>query len=173
MLYDKINRQEKTKKSWTLPVLTAVCVLVIGAVVALGIWAILYHVQYQNFVSNLSEATYYAYENECLRAEVDGQEIRVSGANAYDIYTYITVYGSGKQKKLTADETKCILLDYGNGTIMRLWKLETITSEGQKRSSLYIELTGEKGYRYSYVTDEVSFDAVKIRYLTLKDNEPW
>ena len=169
MMYDKINRQVKAKKDFRLPALMVVCIGVAAMVIGIAVWAVVYHVQYQNFVSTLSQATYFSYENNCLKAEVDGQEIRVSSENAYQIYTYITVYGASKKQKLSLDEADCVRLDYGNGTVMKLWK--TKGEKGQNR--LYIELSGDDDYFYSYSTNEVDFEAIKVRYLTLKDNELW
>lgn len=168
-LYDKI-RPQVNRRHWKLPMLVGICVCTLTVVMALGVWAVKYHNDYMDFVAKLSESTNYAYKHNCLQAEIDGKLLRISGENAYHIYTYITVYGSGRTERRVLDEADSVLLNYGNGMTLRLWELP---KEEEKKSRLYLLFEDAAGDQYSYSTDEVSLDSIKVRYLTLRDNEYW
>ena len=169
-LYDKVRPQANQRRHWKLPVLAGICVCILGMAAGLGIWAVQYHKDYMDFVAKLSEGTNYAYEHNCLRAEVDGEQLRISGENAYYIYTYITVYGSGKVERRAMEEADSVLLDYGNGMSLRLWDLPKKENEKKR---LYLLFEDAAGGQYSYSTDEVSLESIKVRYLTRKDNTVW
>lgn len=70
----------------------AVAVLVIGLVVYAG-W---YQLRFRSFLRDLSDSTTFAYENDCLYAEMDDREALISGDNVYIIYRLITNAGPGR-----------------------------------------------------------------------------
>lgn len=95
----------------------AVAVLVIGLVVYAG-W---YQLRFRSFLRDLSDSTIYAYDNHTLRAEGNGQSVRVSGDNAYAIYRGMSAWSpTGLPRRLPAGEAD-LALDYGEGTCLQVW----------------------------------------------------
>lgn len=92
------------------------------SVVAVRLWRFVgVRPKFYQFVSALSDSTIYAYDNHTLRAEGNGQSVRVSGDNAYAIYRGMSAWSpTGLPRRLPAGEAD-LALDYGEGTCLQVW----------------------------------------------------
>lgn len=170
-MYEKIRVIPKKKNDKFLRIVIAGVVIFVGLVAATMIWLSGYFSRYQKFVGKLSESTVYAYDNRCLRADVDGQSLWVNLKNDYNIYTHITVYGVGSEKHVLPDSAPDVYLDYGNGSSLSLWDIEP--SGNSSVHKLFLHYEDQTGYSYSYTTDELSLETLKVKYLLVKTNHPW
>lgn len=164
MIYDNILRVPDRKKDRSLTAGIAACVIILLLAAAAVIWVMGYHQRYVKFVAGLSESTTYAFENHCLLAEVNGQRLKVNGGNAYKIYTYISSSGSGREEKKKSPDGADILLDFGNGTRLGLWKAEKKTADG-KKEKLLLSFEDAQGKLYTYSSSEMSLETLQVRYL--------
>ena len=88
-MYEKVSRPERRPRRGRG---IALGIALAAAVLAIGVWllsvfgVLSVRPKFYQFVSALSDSTIYAYDNHTLRAEGNGQSVRVSGDNAYAIY---------------------------------------------------------------------------------------
>ena len=165
-LYENVRKDQKTKKdTWVYVVMAAaVCLLVIG--IAVGAWVLGYQKRFTKFISNLSNSTTYAYNNNSMTAEIDGQTIEVSAENMYGIFAYLSLNKSGRESsKPPAGDA--VTLDYGNGAILKLWDMPA--EEGHH--DMFIHYTDAQGYTYSYISYKTTLETVVVRYLTYGNDE--
>ena len=118
-----------------------------------------------DFRSDLSESTVYAYENDCLRADVDGQAIRVTGEHIYDVYQFMCVRGLGRDLLYTP-RGEPVTLDYGDGALLRMWP-------DKEATGMYIRFDAADGRRYRFHSFDMRLNDVVSRYLSLSQNTPW
>ena len=121
-IYDHVTPFEKRRRfSKEKLILYIVIVLVILFIVGFILVRLAgYQSRVREFRSLLSNSTVYAFDNDCLRADIDGQSIRVSGEHAYDIYQFMSVRSLGRNALFTP-RSEPVTLDYGDGSILRLW----------------------------------------------------
>ena len=161
-LYDNIRKDAKTGRD--MPLTIIVTTLIVGAVVLLvvGGWYIGYGRRFMKFVSNLSNSTTYAYENESLTAGIDGRQYRVSADNMYGIYSYITFNRTGRESS-EIPEGEPVVLEYGDGSVLMLWdQPEEKTAGGH---CLFLHYTDVDGKVYSYISYKTTLDTIVTRYL--------
>lgn len=170
-MYEKIEKNPRVKSDRVLRNMVLACVLVLALAAVMLIRAAGYFSRYQEFVGKLSDSTVYAYDNRCLRAEVEGQSLWVNLKNDYGLYTHITVYGVGVEKHSTPKRAADVELYYGNGSSLKLWDMEASGSAGAH--SLFLHYEDETGYSYSYVSGEVDLETLKNKYLLVKTNRAW
>lgn len=171
-MYDKVQPRRKSRRNGPLIIAAAVCMAVILTVFGLLAWSIRYHWRFQRFIGGLSNSTTYAYDSNSLMAQVDGARLCISGENTYHIYSYIISGGMGRVVR-TLPEEEGVLLDYGDGTRLRLWD---VASEGYgaiRERSLLICYEDAEGSIYAYATDKLTLETVQTRYLSLRGNAPW
>lgn len=123
-MYEKVSRPERRPRPGagdSLGIALAAAVLAIG-VWLLSVFGVLsVRPKFYQFVSALSDSTIYAYDNHTLRAEGNGQSVRVSGDNAYAIYRGMSAWSpTGLPRRLPAGEAD-LALDYGEGTCLQVW----------------------------------------------------
>lgn len=123
-MYDQIlpqgqHRAKSGKVKLGLIVALAVVVLVLCIAPAVRILAHQY--TYKQFVSSLSEQTNRAYYKGDLRAEVDGASLRITGDNAYVIYSAMSALGAGQIAGAPPQEEPDARLYYGTFATMDLW----------------------------------------------------
>lgn len=160
-LYMNVRNDSRTRKDtwiWTIMV-TVVCVFVIMGVVV--IWFLGYHGRFSKFVSKLSDSTTYAYNNDGLTAEMDGEVFKVSDENMYGIFGYLSLSKSGRESR-KVPEGEPVTLDYGNGSILKLWDM----SADGRHHNLFVQYTDPAGDVYSYISYKATLDTVAVRYLT-------
>lgn len=159
-MYEHINKK-KPAGSIRMVLLLIACVLIIAAVLALIIWSGFYITGYRDFVADLSNSTYYAYQNNSLYAINGPDKIRIKTENIYLIYTRITDAGSGRIGKMPAEEPEVTLV-YGDGSYMELWMVELENSRTERTQGLFISYVNSKGERYSYDSDKLDIDSLPL-----------
>lgn len=170
-MYEKIRVIPKKKNDKVLRIAIACALIFLGLAAVTIIWFSGYFSRYQKFVGKFSDSTVYAYENRCLRADVDGQSLWVNLKNDYNIYTHITAYGIGAEKHVLPDSGPDVYLDYGNGSSLSLWDIEP--SGNGSAHKLFLHYEDLTGYSYSYTTDELNLETLKVKYLLVKTNHSW
>lgn len=171
-MYARVLAHRQPRRSRTLTVTGAICaVLLLTVVVMVGI-ALRNQLRFWNFVGNLSDGITYAYENDCLRAEVDGTQIRVSDKNMYKVYNYIVQGKAGREQRKLPQEPCGASLDFGNGATLRLWAVDAKDSSGRSKN-LLLSFQDPEGNTYSYTTSKLLLENFTTNYLYPGSNEPW
>ncbi len=165
-LYANIKRKEPKHKDKLFLGATALALCLMAAAIISVIWFLGYHGRFTDFVGNLSASTTYAFKNDCLTAKVKGRTFKLSEENMYGIFTYLSLNKSGRESK-KIPEGDPVELDYGNGTMLRLWDIPV--EDG--RHYLYIQYTDIKGKIYAYISFKTTLDTVVSRYLTYGNEE--
>lgn len=171
MLYEQVKGGRKPKGNQLLWMILAVCLVLLGIAIALILWSCRYQLRYRAFVSDLSNSTVYASKNHCLRAESDGQTVRLSTENAYKVYVEIVSAGPGRLGKAPGEEPAAVL-DYGDGSRVEFWSVKLVNSSTDREYGLFLRYTSQEGKTYAYDTDRVSLEKM-AQYLRLLSNEPW
>ena len=136
----------------------AVAVLVIGLVVYAG-W---YQLRFRSFLRDLSDSTTFAYENDCLYAEMDDREALISGDNVYIIYRLITNAGPGRLGAVP-DEEPDVVLEYGDGSFLQLWSVTLVNSSTDREYGLFLRYVNQQGKSYAYDTDRIFLEHMTAR----------
>ncbi len=168
-LYDRVKRDQKTKKDVGvyLPLALAAGFLIVAVIFVA--WFIGYQKRLSKFIANLSNSTTYAYANDSLIAEVNGKTYRVSEENMYGIFSYLSLNKSGRESG-KAPEGEPVVLDYGDGTTLRLWEMPE--KEGAKgHHDMFIQYTDAGGNTYSFISYKTTLETVVVQYLTYGNEE--
>ncbi len=120
------------------------------------------------FVGDLSDSTTYAYQHDCLRAELDGQSVQVSGDELYQIYAVISNAGPGRLG-WAPEEAPAALLDYGDGSYMQLWSVKLDNSSTSREYGLFLRYVDQEGRAYAYATDQLSLGEVTVYLAPSRD----
>lgn len=171
-MYQKMKAYRRSKGNTPLVLAGLCCLVIVTAVIGLIVWAGLFRLRYWDFVEDLSNSTVYACDQDCLRADIEGQAVRVTGDHAYMVYNLISGAGPGRVQKQLPDEEPAAVLDYGDGSRMRLWSVKLVNPSNDREYGLFLEYVNREGKRYAFDTDQLSLDSV-TRYLTLPQNGPW
>lgn len=169
MMYDHV-RPGRRKHEAVLPVMVVVCVLLMAAVVGLFLWSLRYHQKYQKYVGALSAGTQYAYYHEGLGVQMDGETSVIVGENIYKIYSYITVGGAGRVKSEYPEEEPRIRLDYGDGSSLRLWEVDSEGYRPMRDRSVFLLYENAAGETYAYQTPRLSLETIKVNFLGACNN---
>ena len=102
---------------------------------------------YKQFTENLYQSTMYGVENDCLRAEYQGESTKLSEKNALHVFSAIAS-SRFKNHKNDYDKTDEMTLDFGNGDRMWLYKQDSTTVV-----ICYIYADGD---RKDYITTEIT-----------------
>ena len=165
--YDMVTPPEKRKNSsrekLILSILLALVVLLSVGFVLVRLAG--YKTRVREFRAQLSESTVYAYENDCLRAEINGQSIRVTGEHAYDIYQFMSVRSLGRNTLFTPSGEPATL-DYGDGSVLQMWP-------DRKASGIYLRFQSAGGKTFLFHSPDMRLNDIEGRYLSLSKNAPW
>jgi hypothetical protein len=112
----------------------------------------------------------YAYENDCLRSYVNGDDVWVEQDHIYKLYNSITGAGSGRVTAVPEGEPD-VLLDYGEGSTLSIWRVMLTNANHTTSPGLYLLYEGRNGTRYGYDSSKLS--TAPLIYLSLIDNRPW
>lgn len=123
-----------------------------------------YKTRVREFRAELSNSTIYAYDNDCLRARVDGGDVRVSGEHTYDVYQFMSVRSLGANALFTPTES--VTLDYGDGAVLRL-------SEDRDGNGMFIRFTAADGKVFRFHSRDMRLRDLVGRFLALSKNAPW
>ena len=155
-------------------VILLVCIgAAVAAVAVSAVWFGGARPRFYKFVGGLSNATIYAYEHDSLHASVQGRELRVSGENAYGIYNYLSALGPDTEKRSEPKIQADVLLDYGDGSLLRVWEVYLGNDNGFERYGTLFSFQGSDGSRYIYRSSRIRLGNILTRFLGDEGNEPW
>lgn len=167
-MYDRILTTRKPRRDKVLAVTGTMCAMILLAVLVLVGVSLRNQLRFWNFVGNLSDGITYAYENDCLRAEVDGTQIRVSGKNMYKVYNYIVQGKAGREQRQVPQEPCGASLDFGNGATLRLWAVDAKDRDGK---NLLLCFQDPEGDTYIYTTSKLLLETFTTNYLYPGNNQ--
>lgn len=149
----KDNPKKPRRHGWLLALLAAVLVLiVIGVKISLPL--IYNYAVYPDFTESLLSSEYYAYQNDCLRAEIDGQSVHVGRENIGPVCVQLILNPPDQLGFVTPDREAELLLDFGDGSVLRLWT-DTLRG-GEEGKAVRFLFEGADGSRYHFLTDNIS-----------------
>lgn len=167
-LYENLKKDTKTERDVSMTVIVAVLLLLAVVLGTAAFWYLGHNRRFMVFVSNLSNSTAYAYENESLTAEIDGRLYTISPDNMYGIYSYIALNKAGKESR-NIPEGEPVVLAYGDGSVLQLWnQLDDRRAGGY---SLFLQYTDTDGKTYSYINYKADLETIKTRYLMYGNTE--
>lgn len=172
-MYDQIlpegeHRAKSGKVQLGLIVTLAVVVLALCMVPAVRI--LVHQYQYKQFVSSLSEQTTRAYYKENLRAEVDGVSLRITGDNAYVIYSAMSALGAGQIAGAPPQEEPDARLYYGTIATMDLWDVP-LSGDGGRSRGVYVEFHSDE-VDFSYILNGTDMNYL-MKALSPEKNPLW
>lgn len=165
-LYDKINKNGKSKKDTKFSVFVFVFIIIVLAVIGSLAWNIGYHARYLDFINKFSESIAYVNDNDSLKVYKDGKVLKLSEENFRGFNNYMTIYGSGKESN-KIPEGEPVTFDYGDGSLLKLWDIAA--DKYSKRNGVFVQYTDKEGKIYSYISYKITYETIVTRYL-LYDN---
>ena len=160
-----VSRQ---KKSMGLPIAAGIVLLLVLPVVAVFIRSALYLSSFQTFVSELSDATVYAFQDEGIQVtDREGERYSVRGKAIYVPYSLISQAGPGQPQRTPPDQA-CVTLEYGDGSRLQLWEVPVRNSRRSARYGMLICFESAAGERFLYDTDMVRLPEVERGLLSGK-----
>ena len=166
--YDMVTPPEQRKKrSREKVAVIAVAALVIVLLAGFIILRLAgYKARVREFRMQLNHSTIYAYDNDCLRADVAGAAVRITGDHAYDVYQFMAVRSLGANALFVPRDTPDVTLTYGDGAVMELW-------EDSSERGLYLRFTDADGRVCRFHSRDMKLSDLIARYLAPAKNEPW
>ena len=154
------------------PLIAAVllCLAAAAPVVYLIFSSVIYQRGYREFVYQLSVSTVHATDHNTLKAEQNGDTVRVSHQNAYTIFALFTEEHP-KLRRETPGDAPDLILDYGNGAVMECWEVR-LEDTASRRHGVFWCFTGPDGKVWMYDTDAFNIQAL-LRPTALSQNGPW
>ncbi len=124
-----------------------------------------YKTRVRDFRIDLNNSTIYAYNNDCLRARVEGDDVHVSGEHAYDVYQFMSVRSLGANALFTPRQGG-VILEYGDGAVLRLW-------EDKDGKGMLIRFDSADGDVCRFHSRDMRLRDLVGRFLALSKNAPW
>lgn len=133
----------RRSKLWIL-ITVALVPFIIAALIIINL--VIISNGYKQFTEDLYQSFQYGVENECLRAEYQGEATKVTEENASHVFFSISSshFVTYKEDYETTDK---MLFDFGNGDMMWLYK--------QDSSTVVIHYIYADGVEKVYITTEV------------------
>ena len=165
--YDMVTPPEQRgKRSREKAVILAVLTLLVVLAAGFTILRLAgYKTRVREFHMALNRSTIYAYNNDCLRAELDGTAVHVSGDHAYDVYQFMCVRSLGVNA-LFVPGGAAVTLSYGDGAVLELWPDRT-------ERGMFLRFTDAEGRVCRFHSRDMRLNDLCRRYLTLSKNAPW
>ncbi len=154
-LYDAVDRSgpgRKKEKTLRKPLLIAAAVF--AAVIALGVWACRYQLQYRACFSALTDATRHARGSGAFTVTVDGAAVSADANDLSDLLRLISMAGAGRTGTAPADPP-LITVDYGDGTKLDIWQVPLENSTNDWTEGPFFRCTFPGGKTYGYDTDQI------------------
>lgn len=154
-LYDAVDRSgpgRKKEKTLRKPLLIAAAVF--AAVIALGVWACRYQLQYRACFSALTDATRHARGSGAFTVTVDGAAASADANDLSDLLRLISMAGAGRTGTAPADPP-LITVDYGDGTTLDIWQVPLENSTNDWTEGPFFRCTFPGGKTYGYDTDQI------------------
>ncbi len=154
-LYDAVDRSgpgRKKEKTLRKPLLIAAAVF--AAVIALGVWACRYQLQYRACFSALTDATRHARGSGAFTVTVDGTAVSADANDLSDLLRLISMAGAGRTGTAPADPP-LITVDYGDGTTLDIWQVPLENPANDWTEGPFFRCTFPGGKTYGYDTDQI------------------
>ena len=154
-LYDAVDRSgpgRKKEKTLRKPLLIAAAVF--AAVIALGVWACRYQLQYRACFSALTDATRHARGSGAFTVTVDGAAVSADANDLSDLLRLISMAGAGRTGTAPADPP-LITVDYGDGTTLDIWQVPLENPANDWTEGPFFRCTFPGGRTYGYDTDQI------------------
>lgn len=154
-LYDAVDRSgpgRKKEKTMRKPLLIAAAVF--AAVIALGVWACRYQLQYRACFSALTDATRHARGSGAFTVTVDGAAVSADANDLSDLLRLISMAGAGRTGTAPADPP-LITVDYGDGTTLDIWQVPLENPANDWTEGPFFRCTFPGGKTYGYDTDQI------------------
>ena len=154
-LYDAVDRSgpgRKKEKTLRKPLLIAAAVF--AAVIALGVWACRYQLQYRACFSALTDATRHARGSGAFTVTVDGAAVSADANDLSDLLRLISMAGAGRTGTAPADPP-LITIDYGDGTTLDIWQVPLENPANDWTEGPFFRCTFPGGKTYGYDTDQI------------------
>ena len=154
-LYDAVDRGgagRKKEKTLRRPLLIAAAVF--AAVIALGVWACRYQLQYRACFSALTDATRSARRTGAFTVTVDGAAVSADANDLSDLLRLISMAGAGRTGTAPADPP-LITVDYGDGTTLDIWQVPLENPTNDWTEGPFFRCTFPGGKTYGYDTDQI------------------
>ena len=154
-LYDAVDRSgpgRKKEKTLRKPLLIAAAVF--AAVIALGVWACRYQLQYRACFSALTDATRHARGSGAFTVTVDGAAASADANDLSDLLRLISMAGAGRTGTAPADPP-LITVDYGDGTTLDIWQVPLENPANDWTDGPFFRCTFPSGKTYGYDTDQI------------------
>ena len=154
-LYDAVDRSgpgRKKEKTLRKPLLIAAAVF--AAVIALGVWACRYQLQYRACFSALTDATRHARGSGAFTVTVDGAAASADANDLSDLLRLISMAGAGRTGTAPADPP-LITIDYGDGTKLDIWQVPLENPANDWTEGPFFRCTFPGGKTYGYDTDQI------------------
>lgn len=154
-LYDAVDRSgpgRKKEKTLRKPLLIAAAVF--AAVIALGVWACRYQLQYRAYFSALTDATRHARGSGAFTVTVDGAAASADANDLSDLLRLISMAGAGRTGTAPADPP-LITVDYGDGTTLDIWQVPLENPANDWTEGPFFRCTFPGGKTYGYDTDQI------------------
>ena len=154
-LYDAVDRSgpgRKKEKTLRKPLLIAAAVF--AAVIALGVWACRYQMQYRACFSALTDATRHARGSGAFTVTVDGAAVSADANDLSDLLRLISMAGAGRTGTAPADPP-LITVDYGDGTTLDIWQVPLENPANDWTEGPFFRCTFPGGKTYGYDTDQI------------------
>lgn len=154
-LYDAVDRSgpgRKKEKTLRKPLLIAAAVF--AAVIALGVWACRYQLQYRACFSALTDATRHARGSGAFTVTVDGASASADANDLSDLLRLISMAGAGRTGTAPADPP-LITVDYGDGTTLDIWQVPLENPANDWTEGPFFRCTFPGGKTYGYDTDQI------------------
>ena len=121
-LYASVRRGSTHRRDWRM--WAALCLVLALAVTTLVpiLWSAHYQLRYRDLLIKLSRSTSYAYQEDSLTVERDGETRSASGNCGYQIYTRVAGITPGRWRK-PPEEDPAVRLRYGDGSTLELWEV--------------------------------------------------
>ena len=162
-LYDAVDRGgagRKKEKTLRRPLLIAAAVF--AAVIALGVWACRYQLQYRACFSALTDATRHARSTGAFTVTVDGAAVSADANDLSDLLRLLSMAGAGRTGDAPADPPR-ITLDFGDGTVLDIWEVPLVNPANDWPNGPFLRCTFPSGRTYGYDTDQIPMS--RITYL--------
>ena len=162
-LYASVRKggsRKPRRDKWVIPLLIGILILaVIGVIVSLPIFY--NYMVYPDFTKSFLKSEYYAYENDCLRVEIDGQAVQIGKENIGPVCVRLLQDPPDQLGFTIPDRPADYLLDFGDGSILRLWT-DTLWG-GEKDAAVRFLFESADGSRYHFLTDNTTVENLAMR----------
>ena len=165
-MYEQIRRVQPKANNKRLWLALAACGAVLLAIMALVIFGFRYKANFRDFLSELSNSTNYALENNSLYLTVDGDTFLVIRKNIKKFYNAIAIAGSGRPASGLEREAD-IKLDFGNGAVLELWETQVKNARNNRGIGMIVRFTNAEGNVYCYDTDRLRPEKFPLKKPTI------